>query len=745
MKRKKSFRCLALLLVISLFVTGCAKKDTTGKEGKSTTAGAMGRYVEEEIKVSEEELSGIYGIIQKPEGGLELYGLAEEKQVLYTSEDGKNWEKQEFPEWLKDTEKVNLGMVKLGEDGCYYALKAEYGKKDGVGYSKQQIWKSEDGKIGADMALPLFDEVAYESDDFCLYMSFSNIGALENGNLVVMDSHGEQVEVISPEGKTVYEIDIVNPSLGTQYEDSFAVQGNTIAGIKKGGQMLTVYDGSTRQEIRSIEYPFGNNDGTKIALLEDNTAFIADRKGIHRLEPGGTLWQTVVDGELNSLSMPSTWITSFFVLEGEQESYLLQCGTKLLYYSYDASVAAIPEKEITVYSLRENATVRQAIALFQQKHQDVRVRYTVGMEEGNEDKKEDYIRAFNTELLDGNGADVILLDELPYSDYKEKGILENLSGIIDFSELLPQISSQAEDGREVYAVPLRVLTPLIYGNAEVVENGKDAEKIFSYVKEKCDKNYIRMAAKYSVLDFFLTICKNQFLEEDGTVKETEARAFLENLETFMEKSGVNDSEPENFKGQRMNDVLRPLPFSNPAPMINGRASAYWSTESSFATIYEIKSLGDMVPDISWGILGDTLLSNGSIGLNKQAADKEQALEFVRFLFSEEVQGEDVYDGFPVNIRSLDKLAAKEPQEDYSIGGSMMDEDGTFVSIDGEDPSVEIKQQFAEAMLSAEHISGQIDSLYDLIFDELAPLVDGEKSVEDTLQALIGKVNTYVAE
>ena len=45
----------------------------------------------------------------------------------------------------------------------------------------------------------------------------------------------------------------------------------------------------------------------------------------------------------------------------------------------------------------------------------------------------DDIRTLNTELLSGNGADVLLLDGLPTQSYIDKGILEDIT---DLSEEL---------------------------------------------------------------------------------------------------------------------------------------------------------------------------------------------------------------------------------------------------------------------------------------------------------------------
>ena len=65
--------------------------------------------------------------------------------------------------------------------------------------------------------------------------------------------------------------------------------------------------------------------------------------------------------------------------------------------------------------------MRQAASMFQLAHPDVRVELIDGQTEAGSTTVSDTIRALNTELLSGNGADVLVLDGLPADAYIEKG------------------------------------------------------------------------------------------------------------------------------------------------------------------------------------------------------------------------------------------------------------------------------------------------------------------------------------
>lgn len=738
---KRTIGLFALLLTAAVLVAGCGRAG--GEKEEKKDSGAQGRYVENQIELPEKEFALAAGLIKNQEGSFEIYGYGKDELICYKSTDGAHWEPMEVPGWLLDISSTvdMVDQVRLGEDGCYYVLATEYGEEAGVEYSRQRVFKMQDEETAQEMKLPVLEEISSERDTYRMYKQFVNFQVTENGSLAAMDTYGEGVTVYSPEGREICTIDMVNPYSGVARDNCFSVQKNTVIGVKKGGKELLFFDAAAGKEEYSVEFPFTGR--SKIAALSDGAVLIADKKGIHRLEAGGTLWQTVVDGQLNSMSMPTMEISELLPVEGEEERYLILCGEALYLYSFDEEIAAVPEKELTVYSLRENDTVRQAAALFQQKYKDVKVNYTVAMEEDSEDKKEDYIRAFNTELLDGNGADVIILDELPVDSYKEKGILKELSTIVDTSLLLPQAVETEEDG--LYSLPIKVKAPFIMGTKDAVENSRDMDTLFSYVREQGNKDYIRMAAKYNFLDSFLSVYKEKLLAEDGSLKENEVRSFLENLVMFFENSGMNESEPEEFKSYMVNYSRRPGIFSNPVGLLKGRTKACVSTEAGFSSFYLVESLAQKVEDLQWELFGNVLFPAGRVGLNEKTQNEEMAQEFIRFLLSEEVQAIEVYDGFPVNLQALAKQSEKDDTMDTWYGSSSMDEDGTYVELRGTYPGRETRSQVVEKIKAAKGISGYIDTLHDLMFEEMVLLIDGERSIDETVEALTGKINTYLAE
>jgi len=130
------------------------------------------------------------------------------------------------------------------------------------------------------------------------------------------------------------------------------------------------------------------------------------------MNPGGSIWETVADGTLNSLSLPSAYARKLFV-GAENDFYVwLQQSDKseIKHYTYDPEMPSVPCQNLTVYglNLESTDTIRQAASMFQLTHPDVRVELIDGQTDSGGTTDSDTIRSLITELLGGNGADILV-------------------------------------------------------------------------------------------------------------------------------------------------------------------------------------------------------------------------------------------------------------------------------------------------------------------------------------------------
>lgn len=100
-------------------------------------------------------------------------------------------------------------------------------------------------------------------------------------------------------------------------------------------------------------------------------------------------------------------------------------------YSYSDELANKELEEITIYSLYESESIRQYSAQYQNDNPNVVINYEVGITEDSGQTENDAIKALNTELMSDNAPDILFLDNLSSDDLINKGMLEDISDIVN--------------------------------------------------------------------------------------------------------------------------------------------------------------------------------------------------------------------------------------------------------------------------------------------------------------------------
>lgn len=751
-------RVMALIMILSFFILsllGCTNNDTDmtnetdsgnitgaddGKNGGKSSAGissngdkpvtaTMGRYMEKMVELPELAANEkIIGILQNFDKQLEVYTSDGGQFLCYRQNTDLSWDSS-IPGWLNQGDiKQDYIITDLlqGADGNYYISFESYDRNEAITH----ILKSSDGgKTAQKVEIPYFNEAEDSSGDIILYPRITKMEVMENGNLVFGDlGNLELLMIFSPEGEMLDEI-----TVGLNQPQNFIVDGNMVIAVNEEKTGILFYDVQSQRIEKTVEYN-AKIMSLVFAIKEDGTLLAGDSVGIHRLAKDCTLWETTVDGALNSMSMPSLTLCSLFVTEGEQEEYYAvynEEGTyRLMKYIFDKNVSSVPSKEITVYSLQENKTIRQAISLFQAQN-DVKVNYVVAMgeEAGN---ISDYIRALNTELIAGNGADILVLDGLPVESYIEKGVLEDISDIINPLEesggLLTNISEGYHNGGKIYSMPTRFTVPVILGKTEAVKSVESLDSIINYISHT-DIPYSGSTSIKELLENYLALYSDSFLHNGG-FDEKQFTVFLQNINELVDNTGaIEFDEDENRREFVGNDLT----------LVKNEISS---------SLNKISNIFDMAPILAvikkagmeYGTVNRRFLPCGVIGLNHASRDMETAKAFIAYLFSEEVQDADLHDGFPMNSSSVEKWFAKE-NENFFIG--LGSEDVGMIS--GGWPTKEERNAF-RSMISDISIPIEKDHvLNQMIIEGVLPYLLGNTDIDQAVAAVMEKVNIYLAE
>lgn len=726
-----------LLTASALAGCGGGGGQETGAESRPASGQtAKGRYMETKLTMPEEAKGKKYvDCIQNADGSLDFYfddggGL----YVGYTY-DGAGWQ---------SAGSINKMSAEVG-GSPFYPFKLFQGQDD-----KRYLMATDENYMfhlgeasDTGTVTEQFSEVfkVPEGADYGLLPDYINV--LENGNLLV--SLSSQADVYSPEGEKLF----------SMAQDSSGMDKRLFASVGQGNY-LTVSDGrlvryntETGEKTGTFELvgkSMGRWTDMKTFQAGDGSIYMAGQSGLYHTGKDGTVWEQLIDGSLNSMSRQDIYMKAFYIgtsndyfgvysKTGEEHPYLF-------HYVFDENADTVPPETLSVYSLRDNPVVRQAAALLQENNPQIRVEVRIAVEDNYEAVSEDVIRALNTELINGKGADVLILDGLPADSYRKKGILADMSPLFaDMKQdLLPNVVKgfTNEDGN-IYYMPARVILPITYGKSEAVSGLTSLDAMKAYDEnpplhvQNVYENILRQTA-YT--------CYAEIFNKDGSVESDALLKYLEAIKSSGERAGMkteyteketeelgvyNEVRPDGFGMQSGFDLDSGV-CSAAVELIN-------SIDDAMLSVAAMEKGGYQMSDVN-GVYLPAVMA----GINSSSQNETAAQEFIKILFSQEVQNESFYDGFTVRPDSYEKWKATEKDSIVSMGRS----GGDYV-LEGAWPSMERREELGE-LLKGVHTPAMVDpTIMQMIADGSRDYFDGKESLEGAVAAIENKIEIYMAE
>lgn len=198
---------------------------------------------------------------------------------------------------------------------------------------------------------------------------------------------------------------------------------------------------------------------------------------------GGTV-ETVLNSTAYSTGAPRSSVNSVFALDDGSILINIRTGeaNHLYKYVWDENATLDPNKTLTIWSLEDNAFVRAAIAELRKKHPDASITYEVAL--ADDDAAElaaDAIKTLNTQLLNGSGPDVIILDGCPEESYVEKGMLLELGSLINTDDVYTNLLSPYISEGKLYCIPMQFYMPMLMGSADAVNKAPTLNSLVDIV------------------------------------------------------------------------------------------------------------------------------------------------------------------------------------------------------------------------------------------------------------------------
>lgn len=802
MKKTAVNKTLALFLSAALLFAGCGK---TGGEQESVgdMAGdgdkTMGRYVEEEIGRPEEmERNG--GIVRLADGTLQIFDF---NQGPFVSQDeGKTWTKK-YDDWSGMVGEGYFMNAAAAKDGSLFLVYSTYdavSSEEGEEASQEEVSDAERSEQPDTEPTETEDtEVQVEESDMftidCHYMFVSPEGEtreimlpfdMDNYELITNCWYTPDGRLLASQGGAIYEINQEDGSLTVLFEtdgdadtacfsdtqmvaftNTKAYRFDLVKGelMEQDEELDKFISGLTNNGEKGVYWTSGNYSFL-VAMDKDNTLYLACQDGLYQCTAGESPKQ-LLQGTLCSMGDPSNGKYGMLVEDGPVFLVLFSSG--LSRFTYDETMPATPDKELKVYSLKKDQTLQQAVSAYQKAHQDVFVKYEVGMSGENGLTAEDAIKALNTEIMAGNGPDVIMLDGLPIESYLAKGMLadlsENLKAAEEKEEFFDNITRVYEEDGKIYAIPTRFRIPLLMGNEEFVSNIQDLSSLSAVMEEMREKNpegSILSAYTPEILLKMLAIASEPtWSKEDGNLQEETVKEFLTQAKKIYDNeiSGISDSEKEEFLNSvrgsddssgTAEETALDISWSILNFLTKSQAQlAIGASQQVSLDFTNVISVPRVKPEVVYKPLSlqaeNVFQAESIVGVSAKAAEPEMAREFVEMLLSYNVMSMQ-QEPYPVNAASFDSLFDTDMEGDGAFGSmGISKDDGSVATLDLYWPNEE-EQKGLEQMvrsLKTPYLPGS--PIEQAILEAGVSVLEGNMSVDEGVAQIKQKIQLYLSE
>lgn len=771
---------LAAALSIST-LAGCTigNSDNSGGGAKGTNTSAMGRYLEEEMKLPQ-GMSKLINMNTLTDGRVRMLAADDEnKSVIWDSKDaGSTWSKvSSLPE---EMEKNQSQIIASAVSSSGEVALTVMGRTADTGEASTDYWITDKNGTTAELKLELPQasnlNAGTEESTAGAYMSYENavskFSFTDDGSLVGLDFENN-IHVIDPKtGEITKSFNSVDKK---GYVITFEAVGNTLIVVTDTEVQLYNLDTGDQMEKDAAldEQLLKGKDETEIMQMsggmgeafkftkgkDDKSVFFSTNGGLYSHTIGGNLVEQVINGALTSMGNPKF---SFISLAALEDGSFLVAGAegtdtyKLFKYTYSKDTPSTPSKEVKVYSLEDNGEIRQAIAFFQKKNPDIFVTLEVGTAGNDAVTVSDALRTLNTNIMAGKGPDILVLDGMPVKSYLEKGLLTDLTEILNKVEnaegIIPSIKNTYANGDVIQAIPTRFKMPLLQGRKGDIEDIKDlstmVEQLKKLKKENPDKGMLGNDEPGDLVEKLYASNSAAWLKEDGTLNEDALKDFYTQLKQIYD----SDQHPEAAENEMVMGEYGKSSFYN----INGGIGQLVGGEnilnagllSDFSQYVQVvsanKAMGDGAVRLLNGQTSNAFVPMATIGISSKSADTETAGTFVEFLLSKEAQSINQGGGLPVNKTAFD--------EGIKAGSEGLGETVPYLTASGENKEFKMEQpsesdiKELNAMVESLTTPAVVDNVIkDNIKEQAEQCVKGNITSQEAVKNVMQKINLYLSE
>lgn len=427
-------------------------------------------------------------------------------------------------------------------------------------------------------------------------------------------------------------------------------------------KLLLRYDIATGNKLGESACNFV--DINTAMLLTEDAQYLVDATGLYRQTLDGDKWEQIFNGEGSSLSAPANVITGMALDSGDGYYIALSTsmGPRVIHYIWSDETPSLPDTELTVFSLKDYPILRQAISEYQTQNPNVKVTLQIPSVEGA--TTEDVIRALNTEILNGSGPDILVLDDLPAQSYAEKGVLLDLNSVDGLLEgVLPNLTTAQTHGDSIYQIPAQFIIPVIVSKTGTTQPDSMSILLQQIQANSGDVPYLVIppnldAAESFLMDWYLPCAPEVYSNNTLDVAQLETvlgqiQSMHSQLQSDAAKFGVTQEgiwvETDSMV-ESIDDGIYQVG--------QGSATAHVTTLTGRTSLEALSFQQDGQCQIDSLYGRGRFLPQCSVGITANSQHQEEAEDFLSVLLSQSVQSAYVGIGFPVREEALKEVTLK---------------------------------------------------------------------------------------
>lgn len=726
--KKRLFSVLLIGAMIMSLFAGCGKPAKDGGDNPSNQQNAGEKYIytAKSVKIENEKDGYSVGEVLFRDGRINVLlgyyngetGIQEGYEYVSCLIDGSDRKTVSIPSTDATGKDAYPTFWNVNEDGSIDILFASYNNQ---GMAEKYVLQSFDaaGQPIGDKTLDALMNVTNES-----YIGEVLVDA--DGNFIV--STDMKIVKISREGEILSEINSNTYLYNMFLDEKGEIYAEGWFGDKQGLAKIDL-DAKTIGDVLAG----APENGNKWVSLGDGKYYVVSDSGLYLYDMNTLSNEQILSWVDSDLDVP--WpATIFNDAEGNIvyiENYYEEESSGIEVVTLTKTLDNGNKKEIIFGCLYSDSQLSEKIRAFNRANTEYKV---VVKDYENYGDYNSSMEAFKNDML--NGALDIVNVGLVEDELKVEDVCEDLKPYVDGAnglnkeDYFENVLKALEINGKMYSIAptFNIFTLAANGKYTGNKTSWNTEE-FLKVNQEFDGLAFGEQCSAGMLLYYLIMRNSEIIDLDTNTCNFNSKAFLDILEVIKEYPAepnyTDDYDP--FKELMDENVIFETLYISGVDTLQ---------------VYD-KVMNDNMVVIGFPCetgAGHYFTFYNSFGITKNSANKDGAWEFLKMMM--ETCGEDTYysSGFPVSKAGFDKAMEKMKSEN---GGGSWSSGGVSIEFQGvRDEDIELVRSLVEIAQGQRNYDQQV---YDIMNEEITPLLKGEKTPQEIADVLQSRVSLYLLE